>query len=130
MVWGALEMKNHALDVSRVVVSAHQSQDYQHELQDNHRVSEKEEDGVNYKFASGWKPLRTSADMPDVPCANGLKSKTARPGTAVRRCKRVGRVTPCEVWQPAWFFLLGIARPFRPSLGLGAEVQRRSRGKT
>lgn len=129
-VWKALEMKKPVVDASRVVTAVHQNHDYRHHPQGKSGVWSGEDARANYKFAGGWKHLRTIADSLEVLRADGLKPNTARHWAAVRRYSRqAGRVVLYHVAQPVWFFLLGITRPLRNALGLRATAVPRSRGK-
>lgn len=130
-VWKALEMKKPVVDASRAVMAIHQNHDYRHHPQGKQGVWYGDEAGVNYKLAGGWNHLRTIADATEVLLANGgLKANKSRHWAAVKRyVRQAGRVAVYYMWQPVWFFLLGITRPLRSALGLRSAAAPRARGK-
>jgi hypothetical protein len=130
MVWKALEMKKPVVDASRAVTGVHQNHDYTHHPQGKAGVWYGEEASANYKFAGGWKHLRTIADSDEVLLADGLKPNTARHWAAVKRyVRQAGRVVLYNIAQPLWFFSLGITRPLRNALGMRTARLPRTRGK-
>jgi hypothetical protein len=130
MVWKALEMEKPVVDASRAIVAVHQNHDYRHHPQGKHGVWYGEEAGENYRLAGGWNHLRTIADATETLGGEGLKRNTARRWAAVSRYMRqAGRIALYRIWQPIWFFVLGVTRPLRNALGLRTAPLPRSRGK-
>jgi hypothetical protein len=129
-VWKALDLKKPVVDASRATVAIHQNHDYRHHPLGLQGVLYGEEGGANYKLTGGWRHLRTIEDATEILCEDGLKPNPRRYWSAVKRyLRQAGRVLVYDVWQPAWFYLLGITRPFREVIGLRSEATRRARGK-
>ena len=125
-----LEARQPVVDVSAAVMAVHQNHDYGHVPQGKQTVYYGEEAGRNYELAGGWKHLRTIADATEVLTEDGLKPNTLRHWAAVKRyLLQAWRVILHDAIQPVWFFLLGITRPVRHTLGLRSETLRRSREK-
>jgi hypothetical protein len=113
-----------------MVVAVHQNHDYGYHPQGRAGVFHGEESGRNYEVAGGWRHLRTIADATEILHESGLKPNTWRHWAAARRyLRQAGRVLVYDVFQPAWFLLLGITRPVRSALGLRAGILHRSRQK-
>jgi hypothetical protein len=130
LMWKARNSKSAVVDASEAVVAVHQNHDYGYHPEGEQGVFYGEESGKNYDLAGGWRHLRTIEDARYVLSEEGLKPNRKRHWAMVKRhCRQAGRVFVCDVWQPAWFFLLGITRPVREAVGLRSHVVRRARGK-
>jgi hypothetical protein len=129
LVWKARSTGAAVVDASQQVLAIHQNHDYGYHPQGMRGVWHGVEANRNYQLAGGWRHLRTVADATHVLGPLGLKPNAMRHWKAVERYTNVGlRWLQCDVWQPAWFFLLGLTRPMRHALGLrAAAMQRRSR---
>jgi len=128
MVWKGLDTRKPVVDASGAVVAVHQNHDYGHHPQGKAGVWGGPEAGSNYRLTGGWRHLRTIADASEVLGAEGLKPNRTRHWSAVKRyVRQAGRVVLYNVWNPVWFFFLGITRPLRNMLGLRSEALRRSR---
>jgi hypothetical protein len=127
LVWKALDLKRPVVDVSAVVMAVHQNHDYRYHLQGRQGTLYDCEARRNHQLAGGWKRLRTIADATEVLDPEGLKPNRKRLWAGAKRLARqAGRVLLFDVWQPIWFFLLGITRALRHALGLRSEAARRS----
>jgi hypothetical protein len=127
-VWHAIDLGKPVVDASREVLAVHQNHDYGHHPQGKQGVWFGEEATANYKFAGGWKHLRTMDDATERLTADGLKPNRLRYWAAVKRyIRQVGRFGLYDVWQPVWFYVLGITRPLRSVLGLRTATLRGSR---
>jgi len=131
LVWKARDLNVPVVDVSEQVVAVHQNHDYGYHPQGMHGVWHRVEAKRNYQLAGGWRHLRTIADATEVLGPAELKSNVMRHWRAVERQVSGGaHWVRGNVWQPAWFSLLGITRPMRQALGLrAAAFQRRSRAQ-
>lgn len=129
LVWKARDLRVPVVDASEQVVAVHQNHDYGYHPQGMHGVWHGVEAKRNYGLAGGWQHLRTIADATEVLGPVRLKSNSMRHWKAIERYANAGvRWLRCDVWQPAWFFVLGLTRPMRHALGLrSAEFHRRSR---
>ena len=116
------------VDASGAVVAVHQNHDYGHHPQGKAGVWGGQEAGANYRLTGGWRHLRTIADASEVLGTEGLRVNGARHWSAVKRhVRQAGRMVYYNVWNPVWFFFLGITRPVRNMLGWRSEALRRSR---
>jgi hypothetical protein len=117
-IWKVLHSKLPVVDASAVVTVMHQNHDYNHHPQGQHGVYYGEEAARNAQLAGGWGHLRTIAHASETLGVEGLRPNTKRHwAEAKRRGQWVGRVFLYDVWQPAWFGLLGLTRPLRNALG-------------
>jgi len=125
LVWKALDSGKPVVDASRVVLAVHQNHDYSHHQQGKQGVWNGEEAGRNAQLAGGWRHLRTIADATEMLPPEKVKRNAFRHWSAARRYSRQGcRVLYYDVWQPIWFTLLGMTRPFRSALRLRPRAQR------
>lgn len=125
LVWKALDSGKPVVDASRVVLAVHQNHDYSHHQQGKQGVWNGEEAGGNAQLAGGWRHLRTIADATEMLSPEKVKRNAFRHWSTARRYGRQGcRVLYYDVWQPIWFTLLGMTRPFRIALRLRPRVQR------
>jgi hypothetical protein len=130
MVWKALAANKPVIDASMQIIAVHQNHDYRHHPRGKDGVWNGAEAAANHALAGGWRHLRTIEDANEVLREDGLKPNTVRHWAATNRYLRQAlRFLLYSVWQPAWFSLLDLTRPFRNAFGLRATDLRRSRGK-
>jgi hypothetical protein len=131
LVWKALNAGGAVVDASREVIAAHQNHDYGYHPWGKQGVWNDEEAGSNYRLAGGWRHLRTIADAREMLDGARLRANPRRYWTAARRnVLQAGRALRHQVWEPAWFWALGITRPLRAAAGWRElEMLQRSREK-
>jgi hypothetical protein len=119
MVWKGIQSGEPVVDVSKVVVAVHQNHDYRHHPKDKSGVYSGEEAEYNFRLAGGWNNMRTIADAPLSMSLRGLGTNWKRYGSATRRnLTRSWHSTISRVWHPVWFWVLGVTRPLRSTLGI------------
>ena len=122
LVWKALDAGCPIVDVSRAVVAVHQNHDYGYHPLGRAGVFHGVESGRNYQLAGEWKHLRTIADATEVLGEGGLAPNHARHLAAAKRhLRQAGRLLQHDLWEPAWFSILGLTRPLRHRMGLRAR---------
>ncbi len=129
LLWKALDLKQPVVDVSAVVMAVHQNHDYSHHPLGRPGTLYDSEARRNHQLAGGWKHLRTIADATEVLCETGLQPNRARHfATAKRHLRQAGRFLRHDLWEPIWFFVLGLSRPVRHRMGLRARSTDRAIG--
>jgi hypothetical protein len=119
MVWKALQMDKPVLDISPVVIAVHQNHDYKHHALGKQGVYGGAEAALNLKLAGGKEHLRCIGDATHVVVKNGIRKNFRRHWTQFDRvAPSLARFLRFRVWNPTFFFLLGITRPLRNALGL------------
>jgi hypothetical protein len=120
LVWRALEAKKPVVDASEVVLAVHQNHDYSHHPQGVVGAWHGEEAERNAQLAGGWDHLRTSRDASVAATSEGLQSNKRRYWIQAKRrlVQSPLRFLRFRVWNPVWFAVLDVSRPFRVALGL------------
>ncbi len=100
---------NKPMDVTPIVVTLPQNHNYRQNRRSEPLVWDERNAGV--KFTRGWIYLLRIPDMVGVPRMAGLKFNTSSHRAAIRHYViEAGRLAVYDIWQPAWFLLLGIKR--------------------
>lgn len=119
MVWKALQMDKKVLDISPVVIAVHQNHDYKHHAMGKQGMYGGEEAALNLKHAGGKEHLRCIGDATHVVLKNRIKKNFRRHWTKFdRAAPSLARFLRFRLWNPTFFFFLGITRPVRAALGL------------
>jgi len=119
MVWKGIGSGEPVVDISSVVVAVHQNHDYLHHPKGKEGVYGGEEASRNFQLAGGWRHMRTIADAPLALSSEGVNNNWRRYASAIRRnASRSWHLTLSYVWQPIWFWVLGVTRPIRSALGM------------
>jgi hypothetical protein len=130
MVWKALQTGRPVLDISPAVVAIHQNHDYTHHPLGKRGVYAGEEAELNLRLAGGLNNLRCIGDATHVVGAKGIGRNTRRHWTNfVRAAPWLSSFLQFKLWNPVYFFFLGITRPLRSALGLRSDPMRRLREK-
>jgi hypothetical protein len=119
IVWKALQGDRLVLDISPVVIAVHQNHNYAHHPLGKSGVYEGEEVALNLRLAGGKQNLRCIGDATHVVLKTGIRKNFRRHWTQFdRAAPTLARFLRFRVWNPTFFFLLGITRPLRAALGL------------
>jgi hypothetical protein len=130
LIWRATALGVPVVDASAVVLAVHQNHDYGYHPQGKLGVWNDEQAQRNFQLGGGGHHLLSILDASEVLRIDGLKpNRRLYWITAKRRISSIGRFLRFEVWNPVWFFFLGVTRPVRSALGLRSAAMRRSRGK-
>jgi hypothetical protein len=130
LIWCARALGVPVVDASAVVLAVHQNHDYGYHPQGKLGVWNDEQAQRNLQLGGGPDHVRNILDATEVMRLEGLRpNRKLYWITAKRRTAWAGRFLRFEVWNPVWFFFLGITRPIRSALGLRSAAMRRSRGK-
>jgi len=119
VVWKALQMDKPVLDISPVVIAVHQNHDYKHHALGKQGVYGGEEAALNLKLAGGKEHLRCIGDATHVVLKTRIRKNFRRHWTQFDRvAPSLARFLQFRLWNPTFFFLLGITRPLRAAIGL------------
>jgi hypothetical protein len=119
MVWKALQMDKPVLDISPVVIAVHQNHDYKHHALGKQGVYGGEEAALNLKLAGGKEHLRCIGDATHLVSQTRIRRNFRRHWTKFdRAAPSLARFLRFRLWNPTFFFLLGITRPLRAAIGL------------
>jgi hypothetical protein len=119
VVWKALQSDRPVMDISHVVIAVHQNHDYMHHPLGKSGVYAGEEVALNLQLAGGKQNLRCIGDATHVVLKNQLKKNFRRHWTKFdRAAPTLARFLRFRLWNPVFFFLLGLTRPLRAALGL------------
>jgi len=119
VVWKALQSDRPVVDISPVVIAAHQNHDYAHHPLGKSGVYAGDEAALNLRLAGGKHNLRCIGDATHVVLKNQVKRNFSRHWTRFDRvAPSLARFLQFRLWNPTLFFLLGITRPLRATLGL------------
>jgi hypothetical protein len=131
MVWKGCQSQKPVVDISPVVVAVHQNHDYSHHPMGKQGVWGGPEAERNFQLAGGSGHLRNIADATEILQPRGLRPNRRRHWASAKRgAAPAGRFLLYKVWNPLWFFFLGITRPLRSALGWRAAAVRRPREKS
>ena len=130
LIWRAMTLGVPVVDASAIVVAVHQNHDYGYHPQGKFGVWNDEQSQRNLQLGGGWDHLRNLLDATEVLRLDGIRPNRMRYWRTVKRfIPRAERFLRFEVWNPIWFFFLGVTRPIRSALGLRSTAMRRSRRK-
>jgi hypothetical protein len=130
LIWRATALGVPVVDASAVVLAVHQNHDYGYHPQGKLGVWNDEQAQRNFQLGGGQDHVRNILDATEVLRLDGLRpNRKLYWVTVKRRIARAGRFLRFDVWNPVWFFFLGVTRPIRSALGLRSTAIRRSRGK-
>jgi hypothetical protein len=119
VVWKALQSDRPVVDISPVVIAVHQNHDYAHHPLGKSGVYAGEEAALNLQLAGGKQNLRCIGDSTHVVLKTGIRKNFRRHWTQFdRAAPSLARFLRFRLWNPTFFFFLGITRPVRAALGL------------
>jgi hypothetical protein len=119
VVWKALQSDRPVVDISPVVIAVHQNHDYKHHPLGKSGVYAGEEADLNLRLAGGKQNLRCIGDATHVMLKTGIRKNFRRHWTKFdRAAPSLARFLRFRLWNPTFFFFLGITRPVRNALGL------------
>jgi hypothetical protein len=130
LIWCATALGIPVVDASSVVRAVHQNHDYGYHPQGKFGVWNDEQAKCNFQLSGGPDHILSILNATEV-----LQLDRLRPNrklywvNAKRRMAWAWRFLRFKVWNPVWFFFLGITRPIRSALGLRSTSMRRSGGK-
>ncbi len=126
MVWKALSEEVPVLDASPFLVPVHQ--DHAYATTERSKGSDTDATAMgNFELAGGWKHLRHAEDSTFRLSRKGRVYRS--PFRYKRHAKAALNFLRFDVWNPIWFFILGITRPLRTVVGLRTGSVRRSSGE-